>query len=80
MGKKNRDENKNQIEHIDVKKNKEISEKGHKVDEKISRNSHLIFNRDAILHKFFWIGKTLNDIITRKILHESEFCSMCSCF
>ena len=80
MGKKNRDENKNQIEHIDVKKNKEISEKGHKVDEKISRKSHLIFNRDAILRKFFWIGKTLADIITGKILHESEFCSMCSCF
>ena len=44
----NRDENKNQVEHIDVKKNKEIAEKGDKVDEKISRNSHLIFDRDAI--------------------------------
>ena len=44
----NRDENKNQDEHIDVKKNKEIAEKGDKVHEKISRNSHLIFDRDAI--------------------------------
>ena len=76
----NRDGNKNQGEHIHVKKNKEIAEKGHKVDEKISRDSHLIFDRDAILHKLFWIGKTLADIITRKILHESEFCSMYSCF
>ena len=76
----NRDKNKNQVEHIDVKKNKEIAEKGHKVAEKISRNSHLIFDRDTILHKLFWIGKTLADIITRKILHESEFCSMYSCF
>ena len=49
MGRKiYRDENKNQVEHIDVKKNKEIAEKGDKVDEKISRNSHLIFDRDAI--------------------------------
>ena len=39
---------------LDVKKNKEIAEKGHKVDEKISRNSHLIFDRDAVLHKLFW--------------------------
>ena len=44
----NRDENKNQDEHIDVKKNKEIAEKGDKVHEKISRNSLLIFDRDAI--------------------------------
>ena len=76
----NRDKNKNQVEHIHVKKKKEIAEKGHKVDKKISRNSHLVFNRDAILHKLFWIGKTLADIITRKILPESEFCSMYSCF
>ena len=65
---------------LDVKKNKEIAEKGRKVDEKISTNSHLIFERDAILHKLFWIGKTLVDIITHKILYESEFCSMYSCF
>ena len=76
----NRDKNKNQVEHIYVKKKKEIAEKGHKVDKKISRNSHLVFNRDAILHKLFWIGKTFADIITRKILPESEFCSMYSCF
>ena len=41
----NRDENKNQVEHIDVKRSKELAEKVHKVDEKISRNSHLIFER-----------------------------------
>ena len=76
----NRDGNKNQGEHIHVKKNKEIAEKGLKVDEKISRNSHLIFDRDAILNNLFWIGKTFADIITSKILHESEFCSMYSCF
>ena len=39
---------------LDVKKNKEIAEKGRKVDEKISRNSHLIFDRDAVLHKLYW--------------------------
>ena len=48
----NRDKNKNQVEHIHVKKKKEIAEKGHKVDKKISRNSHLVFNRDAILQTF----------------------------
>ena len=35
------------------------SEKGHKVDEKISRNSHLIFDRDAILHIFSGLGRPL---------------------
>ena len=49
----NRDENKNQVEHIHVKKSGEKAEKGHKVDEKISRNPRLIFDRDAILHKRF---------------------------
>ena len=48
----NRDENKNRVEDIHVEKDKEIAKKGDKVDEKISRNYHLIFDRDAILHKF----------------------------
>ena len=60
----NRDENKNRVEDIHVEKDKEIAEKGDKVDEKISRNSHLIFDRDAILWRFLWIGKNLGDINT----------------
>ena len=60
----NRDENTNRVEDIHVEKDKELAEKEDKVDEKISRNSHLIFDRDAILHKFLSIGKTLEDIIT----------------
>ena len=63
---------KNQVEDIDEVKDKEI-------DKKIPRNFHLIFDRDAILHKVFWIGKNLVDI-TRAILRKSEPCGMCGCF
>ena len=55
------------------------SKKGHKVDEKIS-TFRPNFRQRCNFTQFFWIGKNLADIITRKILHESEFCSMYSCF
>ena len=52
----NRNENKNRVKDIDLQKDKQIDEKGAKVDEKISKNYLLVFARDAILDKLLWIG------------------------
>ena len=43
------------------KRIKKIAAKGEKVDEKIQKNSHLIFDRDETLQNDFWIGKTFVD-------------------
>ena len=62
----NRDENKSRVKDTNEEKDKEIAAKGEKVDEKIQKNSHLIFDRDETLQNDFWIGKTFVDI-TREI-------------
>ena len=59
----NQDENKNRIEPIDDENGKKIAGNGDKFDEKISKNSHLIVDKGAILYKVCWFGKTFGDII-----------------
>ena len=63
----NRNENKNRVKDIDGQKYKYIGEKSDKVDEKTARNSQLIFDRDAMLHKVLWIAK----IFVIKLQHHS---------
>ena len=58
----NQDENKNRVEDTNEEKNKEIAKKDDKVDEKNSKNFQLTFDRNAALHKVFWIAKTVVDI------------------
>ena len=51
------------VETVDDENYKEMAGNADKVAEEISKNSHLIVDRGALLHKVFWFGKTFGDII-----------------
>ena len=60
----NQDEEKDRDEPIDEENDEELAGNGDdKVDEEISKDHHLIVNGSALLHKFFWFGKTFGDIV-----------------
>ena len=59
----NQDEEKDRDEPVDAENDKELAGNGDKVGEEISKNSHLIVNGRALLHKVFWFGKTFGDIV-----------------
>ena len=60
----NQDEEKDRDEPVDEENDKELAGNGDKVDEEISKNSHLIVNGRALLHKVFQFGKTFGDIVS----------------
>ena len=59
----NQDEEKDRDELVDEENDKELAGNGDKVGEEISKNSHLIVDGRALLHKVFWSGKTFGDIV-----------------